>query len=331
MAVRSIAQRRILVATALVIVIVPWFRVAADVQAPGGDRRRADFLVVGYLPDYRLDSFDPERARLLTDLIYFSIQPDATGGINSDRIRPDILAALRRAKEAHDTRLTLCVGGWERSRAFPALAASRNAREQFAKNLVAFCAKNHFDGVDVDWEHPRNEAEQQNYATLLVELKAAFQPRHLSLSIAMAGWQDIPAKGLAAVDRIHLMAYDADGRHSTPEFAEAEVARLVKKGAPREKICLGLPFYGRSIQGRSKTMTYADLVDKYRPAADVDEVDGLYFNGATTIERKTRYALDHKLAGVMVWEIGQDAKGEHSLLRAIRRVAPSDPSARAQP
>jgi hypothetical protein len=36
------------------------------------------------------------------------------------------------------------------------------------------------------------------------------------------------------------------------------------------------------------------------------QVDGHYFNGVWTIERKTRAAVvDWDLAGVMIWEIGQ--------------------------
>jgi hypothetical protein len=34
----------------------------------------------------------------------------------------------------------------------------------------------------------------------------------------------------------------------------------------------------------------------------------VYFNGARTIERKTKVALQRKLAGVMIWELGQDAR-----------------------
>ena len=42
------------------------------------------------------------------------------------------------------------------------------------------------------------------------------------------------------------------------------------------------------------------------PVAVGLQVDGHYFNGRYTIERKTRYAIDQGLAGVMIWESGQD-------------------------
>jgi chitinase len=284
------------------------------------------FHVVGYLPDYRTASFDAGQAKYLTDLIYFSAEPEASGELNRKRLRPEALRMLRRVKDEQKVRLLLCVGGWDRSAAFAELAASPRARQRFADTLTAFCTDNQFDGIDLDWEHPANEAQQKDYAALLAEVKKAFAPRRLLLTIAMAGWQQLPADAFVAVDRVHLMAYDARGRHSTPEFAEAEVGRLLKKQIPPGKICLGLPFYGKSIDGRVRTLTYAQIVGKYRPAADVDEVDGVYFNGIQTVQRKTRYAREHKLAGVMVWEIGQDASDQHSLLRAIHQVvSASDP------
>jgi hypothetical protein len=213
------------------------------------------------------------------------------------------------------------VGGWERSKGFPKLAAAPAAREKFVATVTNFCLENRFAGVDIDWEHPASDAEYRDFATLLAAIRKGFEVHHLQLTIAVAGWQTLPAEAIAAVDRVHLMAYDAPGRHSTYEFAEADVARLVKSGVPPAKICLGVPFYGRSIHDQAKTLPWSEIVSRFKPASGVDEVEGLYFNGIATIERKTNFAMQQKLAGVMVWEIGQDASGDESLLRAISRTA----------
>jgi GH18 family chitinase len=114
------------------------------------------------------------------------------------------------------------------------------------------------------------------------------------------------------------MAYDGDGRHSTYEFAVEAVEKLKRQGVPAAKILLGLPFYGRGVKNRSES-TYAQIFSKHHPALDVDEVGGVYFNGAAMIERKTRFARQNHLGGVMIWEIGQDVPGEASLLEAIHR------------
>jgi chitinase len=315
----------VLVTIAVLIGCQVWPVIADEQQQPQA-RRRSDvkFHIVGYLPEYRIADFDLERAESLTDLVCFSAKADPAGDLNLGRLTPAHLQKLKLLKDNKDVALHLCVGGWERSEGFPRLAAAPKAREKFAESLVRFCLDNKFDGVDLDWEHPQNETEHRDYAALLTVVKESFQPHGLQLTIAVAGWQALPAEAIEAVDRVHLMAYDANGRHSTFDFAEADVARLMKRGVPAEKICLGLPFYGRELQDRSKVMTYAEIVKKFQPAGDVDEVNGLYFNGPATIERKTKFALSNKLGGVMIWEIGQDVPGERSLLRTINRAASSD-------
>lgn len=136
--------------------------------------------------------------------------------------------------------------------------------------------------------------------------------------MTVAGWQKLPKKAIAAVDWVNIMAYDHDGRHSTIEGAQADVRLLLDMGVPAKKITLGLPFYGRSISNRDQATTYRDIVDQHHPAADIDEVAGIYFNGPATIRRKTEWAIQSQLAGVMVWELGQDAPGAQSLLKVIR-------------
>ncbi len=281
----------------------------------------AKFRIVGYLPNYRAAQVDPEVGKYLTDLVYFSAQIGADGDLQLAKLNLEHIAKLQKIKQQYHTALSLCVGGWERSGGFAKVAAADEARRKFAAALVKFCQDNQFDGADLDWEHPANESEQRDYGLLLATICQAFEPQHLQLTIAVAGWQALTAEAIQAVDRVHLMAYDARGRHSTFDFAEADVAKLQKSGVPSAKICLGVPFYGKGIQSRSKTLVYADIVQKYQPASDIDEVDGVYFNGPQTIERKTKLALTKKLGGIMIWELGQDAPGDASLLRVIHRTA----------
>ncbi|HEV3022178.1 MAG TPA: glycosyl hydrolase family 18 protein [Pirellulales bacterium] len=278
------------------------------------------FRVIGYLPEYRMRHLDPDVGKYLTDLVYFSVEAGPAGEFKRDRLKSEHLATLRAIKKKHGVALFLCVGGWGRSADFAPMAASADARRKFVAAATQFCLENRFDGIDLDWEHPAGDEECGNFAALLAEMKGSFEPHHLQLSIAAAGWQTLPPEAIAAVDRVHLMAYDGDGRHSTPEFARAEVARLIGQGVPAGKICLGVPFYGRAIRDRAKTQTYAEIVRRHQPAPEVDEVDGIYFNGPVTIARKTNEAIESKLGGIMVWELGQDAAGDQSLLRAIQKA-----------
>jgi GH18 family chitinase len=286
----------------------------ADDTAPSP---RDDFVVRGYLPDYRAAQFDPVAARGLTDLIVFSAEPTAAGPLGLSRLKSVPWARLRAFKTHERVRLTLCIGGWGRSTHFAAVAGSPEKRSALVKSAVRTCLDERLDGVDLDWEHPKNRAEEEGYGALLAELRSAFEPHGLVLSVTIAAWQRLPQRAFAAVDRVHLMAYDHNGRHSTFEAARKDAETLIAAGVPAAKIVLGLPFYGRGVKDRRRTLAYREIVARHDPQAEADEVDGVYFNGPATIRRKTAFAHSAGLGGVMVWELGQDAAGERSLLRAI--------------
>ena len=163
-------------------------------------------------------------------------------------------------------------------------------------------------------------AQQQAYAALLIAVKKAFAPRHLRLTVALAPNPALPPAALLAADAIHLMAYDHDGRHATEAQAEADLKTLTILGVPKKKILLGVPFYGRSVKDRNLDQTFADIFNQSHPGPETDQVGDMYFNNIQTIQQKTRYALKNHFGGVMIWEIGQDAPGAASLLRAIRQV-----------
>jgi GH18 family chitinase len=279
------------------------------------------FRIAGYLPDYRAAEFDPATAKPLTDLILFSAEPTAAGPLDLSRLKKMPWADLRAFKTKQRVRLILCVGGWERSKHFAAAAGSEKTRAEFVKSAVGVCLDERLDGLDLDWEHPKSAAEQSDYAALLADLRAGFQPHGLALSVTMAGWQKLPHAGFAAVDWVNLMAYDHPDRHSTFEAAQADVKRLLDAGAKAEQITLGIPLYGRDRDKPERAVSYRELLAKNKLDADADEVGRVFFNGPATVRRKTEYAAEANLAGVMVWELGQDATGESSLVRVIQAAS----------
>src|SRR5262249_33269714 len=144
-------------------------------------------------------------------------------------------------------RLLVALGGWGRSAGFGPMASDSAARGRFVQALTQFCQENQLDGVDFDWEHPKNATEEDAYARLLTETKQAFQPHGWLVSVTLAAWQKLPKEAFEAVDRVQVMAYDHDGRHSTFDAARADLDQVAAQGASRRKICLGVPFYGRDI------------------------------------------------------------------------------------
>lgn len=280
------------------------------------------FRVAAYLPDYRVPALDPAAPALndLTDLIFFSLEPTPAGGLDAARLTPAALAKLQAVKRRHALRLWVAVGGWERSAGFAPVATDPAKRRRFAQSLALFCLSHGFGGADFDWEHPAGAAEEAGYAALLAETQRAFAPHGLRLSVTLAPWQKLAPAGIAAVDAVNLMAYDHEGRHSTFAQSQADVAGFLRLGVPPRKLLLGLPFYGRAVAHPDTALAYADILSQFHPAPAVDEAGGMYFNGPATIKQKTRDALARHLSGVMVWEIGQDAPGDASLLKAIRQA-----------
>ncbi len=274
-----------------------------------------DFSIIGYFPDYR--ELNAEWAKSLTDIIYFSAESRADGTLDASRLTEENWQVLQQMKTEHAIRIHLSIGGWERGDDFAAVTADPLTRRLFIANLLDYLLAHNLDGVDFDWEFPQNDEEFANYISLLTETRLFLSEHDLLVSVALPAEESFPLAEFAVVDRIHIMSYDDTERHSTYEHAVDDFQVFVDAGIPPEKLVLGMPFYGRGINEFNRSLPYAEIVSQYQPASDVDEVDGLYFNGITTIQKKTCFAKSQGAGGVMFWELGQDTTDESSLLQAI--------------
>lgn len=281
---------------------------------------KSQTVVVTYLPDYAISGIDPAGIDLqpITDIIYFGL--DVTGDDPGAvvKIDPQHLAILKQLKERSGCRLLLCAGGWGRSDGFASITSKPAKRQAFISALFNFCQAHDFDGVDYDWEHPQNDQQKSDYATLVAETSEVFQEQSLLVTVALAPWQNLGPVFYDSVDRIHLMSYDQDYPHATMDHARADVERLLGWGSPPEKIAIGIPFYGRNQQRQAKS--YRQLIEQGADTSLPDVIDGFAYNGPLTVEAKTRWAIKQGLAGVMVWELTQDSE-DQSLLQAIKRGA----------
>ena len=292
----------------------------APTPAPAGwcspsGKLKNGFLVIGYLPDYR--DFNPQWGNCLTDLIYFSAQPMPDGGLDTSLLSETTLKGLRSMKELYGTRILISVGGWERSQGFGPMVIDPQARKKFEDNLLAFSLSHALDGVDFDWEFPDNEAQYAGYTSLLQEIKAAFQPHGMLISMALSPNGDLTHPLYQYADRINVMSYDHEGQHSTYDQAVQDLNFVINSGFAKAKLMLGVPFYGRELANPANEFTYAEMIQKYHPAPGQDEMNGIYFNGIDTIARKSCYAHDNGFGGVMIWELGQDSTDNTSLLRTV--------------
>jgi len=303
---------------------------ATATRAPSGTTATTGrFRVVGYLPEYRAPGLDFSKLVGLTDLIVFSAEPEASGALDLSRLKAVPWPELHALRSRHQTRLHLAIGGWGLSRHFKTVAASPGLRSTFSQQALKTASDLHLDGIDLDWEHPANPAEVEDYGRLLSDLRDTLAPKGLSLAVTVAGWQRLTPLAIRSADLVQLMAYDRPGHHSTFEGTLADLASLARQGVPRAKTVLGLPLYGRHITQRDQTLTYQELLQRFAPAPGADEAGGYAFNGPETLRRKVAHARDEGLAGVMIWELGQDAPGDKALLPAVIAEATGRPGPRS--
>ncbi|XP_076757244.1 uncharacterized protein LOC143427196 [Xylocopa sonorina] len=240
----------------------------------------------------------------------------------------------------------LAIGGWnEGSSRFSPMVADPDRRREFVKNAIKFLRKNHFDGLDLDWEYPAfrdggKPRDKDNYASLVQELREEFEressktgrPR-LLLTLAMPAGIEYIDKGYDIprldeyLDFVNLLSYDYHSsyepavNHHSPLYPLEEdneynydskltidytINYLLKKGASAEKIILGIPTYGRSY-----TLYNQDATDLGSPA------DGPGVEGDASREKGylAYYEICESLGKSDEWEVIQpnpDAMGPYA-------------------
>lgn len=279
----------------------------------------AGMEVVGYLLSSRIPRIDASQARHLTDLVYFSVSARLDGTVGTESLIPARIDFLKKVKREYGTRILLSVSDHSRQGPLSVVVRSPALRAKLATDLADVLTSYGFDGADFDWEYPASE-DLAAYGGFLGDVRAAFAPKGLRLSVAVTPEAPLTAAAYEAVDRVHGMLYDDDGRHSTLEKSAAHVQSLIAQGVPASKLLMGLPFYGRGYTDSrpwSSAVSYRTLHERYQLKPGQDTVSGYYFNGVDTVRQKVRYAKSAGLSGVMVWEIGQDTDDNSSLLGAI--------------
>jgi GH18 family chitinase len=296
-----------------------------------------DHEVIAFYPSYRHASLPVSEIQWdkITRIVYAFAKPNADGSLNTSDLTA--LDQLKEAAHANGVEIYYSVGGGgSHSDNFPAIAADPEAREKLVNEVRQFLFEHCLDGVDMDWERwssGDNQAERQAYLEIIKNIKAEIEPFGMGLSIDVSasnwGGKHILDEVEDHVDYVQIMAYDFSGPWSDPgphssfeqsigsgaDEGSTGLAYWVNyRGFAKNKIILGVPFYGRDFDNQGGAgITYSTILDMYPDAWQYDKVDNIYYNGLATMEQKAQYVKDEQYPGVMIWELAQDYYDADSL------------------
>ena len=211
------------------------------------------------------------------------------------------------------------------------------------KNLIAdlINATKNFDGLQIDFENI-GQRDGEPYFTFLKELKAGIGNKMFTVALAARSRKvadDVYdyEKILPVVDRILVMAYDEHWSTSAPGPVASlawckRVADYSLKVIGKEKLVMGLPFYGRAWGSPNHSMAYIytsiERVIKENNVKTIRRENGIpAFDYNATISVKVYYDDEYSLSARMemyrtmgvnaigFWRLGQETPAVWSYLK----------------
>ncbi|XP_030556134.1 probable chitinase 10 [Drosophila novamexicana] len=275
----------------------------------------------------------------------------------------------------------IAMGGWTDSSGdkYSRLVSDEIKRKVFASSAAGFLQRHGFSGIHLDWNYPKcwqsdcskgPASDRPNLTKLLREVRSELNrvnPK-MQIGVAISGYKEIISEAyeLAAlseiVDYMTVMSYDYHGAwerqtgHVSPLYGRPQdkypqyntdftMQLLVKMGARREKLIMGIPFYGQSFTleqssqrlvgegvaasgpGEAGELTkqpgmlaYYEICQrirkqKWQTGRDADRKSGPYamlrdqwvgYEDAASVEAKARYAANNDFGGIAAWTIDLD-------------------------
>lgn len=294
-----------------------------------------NFKVIGYYAGWKGLQLEKVDFSVLTNLIYAFAIPTKEGHLRPID-QPELVKELVEYTHKNGKKISLAVGGWSYldvplEATFVQATDSQEKIEILGEEILQMCREYDFDGIDIDWEHPRlKSGTYKQYEALILYLSERLHKQgKLLTSAVLSGatwdgqiWEDSAChtdKVFAAVDWLNVMTYDGgEGiKHSTYDFAVNCINYWRKtRMLPKDKVMMGVPFYSYMPPRSYEAILEADA-DAWNKDRVVIDGQEFHYNGVATMKKKVQYALE-ECGGVMIWEVTEDTlQKEYSLLQTI--------------
>ena len=293
---------------------------------PSADNREHISRVVGYLPDWTYEYYGKLDFSALTHVNIAFCNPDSSGNISC--YIPDVeMKNIVNKAHSHDVKVMAALGGAGGCDGYLQFIDTPEEMADFNEKIIAYCEKFDLDGIDLDIELGSYHEIWNYYADWVDSLRVLCDEYGYELSTATAQWVAVKVspETFGLFDFLNVMAYDNDGdesSHCDMEFAQTSLKYFnIQKKVPKDKLVLGVPFYGRGYTADGKLdwnsyLSFAKLIELDKENYNKDLYDGIAYNGAETMAEKCEMAKSY--GGIMIWELSQDAAGEYSLLALIK-------------
>lgn len=310
-------------------------------------------IALVYVEDYRTSPVDPF---LFTHLIYASLGfNDECDGIVVKY--PEKLQAMADLKKRNPDLKVIVGTGSSKREGFSEMTRDKKKRKSFVKSVKHLIDSLSLDGIDLDWEFPTTEdgghtacpKDDRNYAALVKDLRKALgKDKWISYYSHNSGKFIDHKRMVPYVSYVHVSGYNLsipqNGKrsyHQSPLYPSEKtgdwcvsksIERHIDLGVPKDKILMGIPFYGR---GKDPFPTYVEdkSIDKYagdlKPMWDndaeapyyADEEENLVmgYDDERSIAAKFDFIRANGLPGVFIWHYDADYDDKR-LSKTIQRL-----------
>lgn len=230
-------------------------------------------IVLGYYYRSGKHSLTPAQInyRQFTHLCHAFVTTDSSGTLKMAGGVPD--DELTSRAHAAGVKVLLSLGGADSGKYFDPLLHDRAATDHFIEGVVAIVLKHGYDGVDIDWEYPKETHGRDGFTYLATQFRKRLDAQKpgtlVTAALGSSGtcrWVDLEAVA-NVIDFVNIMTYDIHGPWDNhcgfnapfdfdPGDREACRAFTVKetmaywneiKKWPKGRLLVGIPSYGRGF------------------------------------------------------------------------------------
>lgn len=286
----------------------------ADLPEQPDEQPQTSFLRLAYLPvsavpeqtDSLLSDYREHLAVLDALILNTGIYWDQNGALE---ISPAWLRTAQTLSPAVDLWCTVNPkGALVREGTAGQTLDTEEERAALAQAVADFADEHHLSGIDIDWEFPQPQ-EWGAFLDFLTLLNEKLGDKSLSLALYPQALPLSAQETLAlteAIDYVNIMSYDQfdqNGCHSTLQGAQEAVSLFRSMGFSPSQLILGIPAYGRPLDGSAQWVFYRDIDPDAVSPDDPNRIGTIWFNSPQLVRQKVALAHEEQLAGVMLYHL----------------------------